>query len=68
MDQLDSIHKKLLEASSLLDVSAEEIRDADFNKSINIKRIGTALTYIFEIQHEIYKVRPDLKPDFLKTE
>lgn len=30
------------------------------------QRIGTALTYIYEIQHEIYAVIPELKPDFLK--
>lgn len=68
MDQLLSLNKNLTDASNLLGVSAENFRDVDFNKSENLKRIETALTYIFEIRHEIYKVRPDLKPDFLKTE
>jgi hypothetical protein len=66
MASIESIDKMLSDAASLLNTAAIEIRDADLNKKENIQCIGTALTYIFEIQHEIYAIRPDLKPEFLK--
>jgi hypothetical protein len=66
MSSIESINKILSEATNLLDSAANEIRDVDFNKKENIQRLGTALTYIFEIQHEIYAIRSDLKPDILK--
>jgi hypothetical protein len=65
MNSLESVNEKLTKASQLLNTAAQEIRDFGFNKGVHIKRIGTTLTYIFEVQHEIYEQRPDLKPDFL---
>lgn len=66
MSSIESINKILSEAARLLDAVSNEIRDIDFNKRENIQRIGAALTYIYEIQHDIYKVNPDLKPEYLK--
>ncbi|MEN6348892.1 MAG: hypothetical protein ABFD08_05755 [Syntrophomonas sp.] len=66
MSSIESINNDLSETASLLNSVANEIREIDFNKKENLQRIGTALTYIYEIQHEIYAVKPELKPDFLK--
>ena len=66
MSSFESINRDLTEATSLLNSVANEIRNIDFNKKENLQRIGTALTYIYEIQHDIYAVKPDLKPEFLK--
>jgi hypothetical protein len=67
MATLESINRLLSVAASLADHAAAEIRDAKLEPvRENIERIGKALAEIFEIQHQIYALRPDLTPDYLK--
>ena len=66
MPSLDNLNDLLTEAAKLLNNAAEEVRDNKLNKHENIKKIGESLVNIYEIQLEIYKVRPDLTPDILK--
>jgi hypothetical protein len=66
MANLDAIHDQLAVASSLLDAVANDIRDLGFTPDEHIRRIGHALGLISEIQHAIYRTRPDLTPAFLR--
>ena len=63
---LDYLDYRLHKATKILDSCARLIRDLDFNRHQNIRRIGEALASAFYIQKEIYELRPDLMPDFLK--
>lgn len=67
MATLDELEAQLRTVAQMLDGSASVIRDLDLNSPTNIRRIAEALVLVFEIQREIYAVRPDLAPDFLKT-
>lgn len=62
---IDNLNSILTESAKELDVAACMIRDLDINKTSNVKRIGEALVNISEIQLELYKIKPDLKPDYL---
>jgi hypothetical protein len=63
----ESINRLLSVAASLLDHAAAEIRDAKLAPVLqNIEQIGRALAEIFEIQHRIYEVQPELTPEHLK--
>ena len=63
MASIESLHEKLLLASSLLNEAAEEIRDIPLSStSDNIFNIGKALAEIYEVRQVIYVVRPNLKP------
>ena len=66
MASLDAIHDQLAVASSLLDAVAADIRDSGFTPNEHVRRIGQALGLIAEIQHAIYRERPDLTPAFLR--
>jgi hypothetical protein len=66
-NSFEDLDKMLTSAASTLDVAAAAIRDLDLAPETNVKRIGEALVSIFQIQHEIYAMRPDLRPDFLDT-
>ena len=69
MASLESINEKLRVAAENLDQVAAEIRDLPLEPSKqHIRVIGEALAYIFEIQHKIYRERPDLEPDYLNKE
>jgi hypothetical protein len=63
---LESLNGLLLEAAKLLDQSSHQIRDSGLNSEENIRRIAEALIKIFEVQMQIYQLRPDLAPDYLK--
>ena len=62
---LEQINRQLTRAARVLDATATDLRDAKFNSGQNIYRIGSALSSIFEIQHEIYRARPNLLPKHL---
>lgn len=63
----ESIHRLLSVAASLLDLAATEIRDAKIEPvRENIERVGKALAEVFEIQQQIYLLRPELTPKYLK--
>jgi hypothetical protein len=69
MPTLDSINDLLTEAAKKLDQAAREIRDEPLEPAKeHIHRIGEALANVFQIQHQIYESRPDLKPGYLAEE
>jgi len=66
MASFDELEKLLETASHLLDASAEQVRDLGLDPQKNIRRIGEAIVLTAEIRTEIYAVRPDLMPDYLR--
>ena len=68
MAKLDNIHAKLTEASKLLDEAAADMREGSGMQSEQVARIGTAMAELMLIRHQIYHVRPDLMPAYLKGE
>ena len=60
------INAKIATAAKLLDEVASMVRDADLKPRKNIRRIGIALTYIFEVQHDTWRADPSLVPKWLK--
>jgi hypothetical protein len=62
----ESLNELLTVAASKLDAAAYMIKELGFSPDTNIKIIGHALSNVFDIQHRIFEVRPDLQPDFLK--
>ncbi|MBL0729655.1 hypothetical protein [Piscinibacter sp. HJYY11] len=63
----ESIHRLLTVATSLIDQAAGEIRDSKLEPvRENIEHIGRAIAELFEIQQQIYRLQPDLMPDYLK--
>ena len=51
-----------------MDGAAGIIRDLGFSPKSNITKIGEALVHVFEIQHQIYKIHPELQPPYLRDE
>lgn len=66
MASYEELDKLPTDASKLLEQASGQVRDLDLDPATNIRRIGTALTYVFEVTHDIYALRPDLTPDILK--
>jgi hypothetical protein len=67
MATLESIDRLLSVAASLLDHAAGEISDAKLEPvRENIERVGKALAELIEIRLQVYKVRPDLTPEYLR--
>ena len=67
MADIKSLDESLSAAARILDSAAAEIRDIPLNPTReNISAIGKALSLIFDIQRQIYKVEPDLEPEYLK--
>lgn len=65
MDQLSALHKTLNVAASFLDRAAGQIRDAALPPTKeHIHSVGKALVKIYDIQHAIYKLRPELEPKY----
>ena len=65
---LDRLDERLRKVAEILDRCARLIVDLDLNTHQNLKRIGEALRRIFEIEGEIYELRPDLTPEYLTEE
>ena len=66
MAKLDNIHAKLIEASRLLDQAAQEMRDGTGMPVEQVGKIGTAMAEVMLVRHQIYLLRPDLMPGYLK--
>lgn len=64
---LGALNDLLRRADSILGAAASMIKDIEFDTSSNIRRIGTALAEIYEVQQEIYKAQPDLTPPLLRS-
>ncbi|MFN0162604.1 MAG: hypothetical protein ACKVQQ_15335 [Burkholderiales bacterium] len=66
MAKLDDIHGKLIEAARLLDSAAREMRDGTGMPAEQIAKIGAAMAEVMMVRHQIYILRPDLMPGYLK--
>jgi hypothetical protein len=66
MARLDDIHSKLIEASKLLDEAAREMRDGTGMPPEQVAKVGTAIAEVMLVRHQIYILRPDLMPGYLK--
>jgi hypothetical protein len=66
MASLAKLNSTLRQATKLLDRAAAQIRDLGMNPKENVRKVGEALTLLFEIQNEIYTRQPSLTPKFLK--
>lgn len=63
MATIEDINKLLDACAAELDRCARLIRDVELDPvKENIRRIGHALSDIFEIQNEIFKLKPELMP------
>jgi hypothetical protein len=65
-DHYESLNVLLAETASRLNRAAGLVGELNLSPADNIKKIAEALANIFEIQHQIYVLRPDLRPDGLK--
>ena len=66
MAKLDNIHTKLIDAAKLLDEAAREMRDGTGMPPEQIAKIGAAMAEVMMVRHQIYVLRPDLMPSYLK--
>lgn len=66
MAKLDDIHAKLIEASRLLDAAAREMREGTGMPKEPVGKIGAAIAEVMLVRHQIYVLRPDLMPGYLK--
>jgi hypothetical protein len=66
MAKLDNIHTKLIEASKLLDEAAREMRDGTGLPPEQVAKVGAAIAEVMLVRHQIYILRPDLMPGYLK--
>jgi hypothetical protein len=66
MAKLDNIHAKLIEASRLLDEAAREMRDGTGMPIEQVSKVGAAIAEVMLVRHQIYVLRPDLMPGYLK--
>ena len=66
MAKLDTIHNKLLQAAELLDSAAREMRDGTGMPPEQVAKVGAAIAEVMLVRHQIYILRPDLMPGYLK--
>jgi len=60
-----SINRRLERAVHALSTVAADIRDAALNSKTNVRKVGQALSCIFQIQHDVYRREPELLPKIL---
>ncbi len=66
MATLDELNARLEHSATLLSGSTRATRELGLDPTANVRRIGEALACIFEIQKQIFELRPDLTPESLK--
>ena len=67
LNQLQQLNEKLTKAANLLDECAVEMKASELQPSEEyVYKIGELLAGIFEIQHDIYAIKPSLTPKHLK--
>ncbi|MGH7884996.1 MAG: hypothetical protein ACRENO_04790 [Thermodesulfobacteriota bacterium] len=64
-DKLVELNEMLEDSAKKLDLCSKIINDLGFNSTENLYKIGDSLKNIFLIQHQIFEILPELKPDFL---
>ena len=67
MAKLDNIHAKLIEAASLLNEAARDMRDGTGMPPESLAKIGAAMAEVMMVRHQIYVLRPDLMPAYLRS-
>ena len=65
-ESLEELEGLLKEVGDKLNKSAYIVRQLNFEEQLNLKRIGLALGKIYDVQNEIYSVKPELRPEYLK--
>ena len=61
MNQHEVLHRTLSAAAQLLDSAATQIRDVQLAETRpNIRLIGEALAAVFQVQHNVEAVKPEL--------
>ncbi len=66
MSQLDEIDKFIGEALENIMVAAKLIRANDeLDTDINLRPIGKSTCALWEVRDTIYKIQPNLKPEFV---
>ena len=64
MASLDSIFRLLEEATAQLNEAAFQIQDLPLEpRSDHLRRVGNALSQIFEIKYHVFALQPDLTPE-----
>ena len=63
---LEYLDARLHRSVKLLSSCTSSVRELELNPQRNVRRIAEAMVEVFEIQNEIYKLRPDLMPHYLK--
>jgi hypothetical protein len=67
MDELHNINRELEAAAQHLDLAARAIASASFEpSSFNLGQIGRALSTVFEVQYQVWALRPELLPSVLR--
>jgi hypothetical protein len=67
MATLESLNELLEQAGRLLDQAAGEIRDLPLKPAgPNIQRLAQAMSELFELQAQIYALRPELTPIYMR--
>jgi hypothetical protein len=66
MNPLDELHEMLADCRAKLDMCVSKIKKSELDSEKNIKSIGHALAHLYDINDTIYKLRPELKPEYLK--
>jgi hypothetical protein len=68
MPDLESLNKSLSVAAKILDTAASDIRDLQIEpREENIRKVGKALSLIFDIQNQLYAIDSTLKPEYLDS-
>ena len=70
MNQHEVLHRTLSAAAELLDSAATQIRDVQLSEARhNIRLIGEALAAVFQVQHNVEAVKPELAESYpVRTE
>ncbi len=63
---IEDLDRRLTSVAAALAACTDLLRSVDLNAETNIRKIAEALANIYEIQAEIYQMRPDLTPAHIR--
>jgi hypothetical protein len=67
MKPIELIETRLAEALQALDDAAGFVREAEeVDTDSNLRNLGKAIVYAWEVREAVHKIRPDLKPIFVQ--
>ena len=64
--ELEQLGGKLEAATNLLKESIGLIKTLNLDVPANVKRVAEALANIIELQFQLYHLRPDLAPEYMR--